>query len=222
MFSSKVDAVFFECEIPVSQSQLISDGIHLPVSLQQAAQGRQNEFLAGRWCAFKAAQILGLNLNNLEIGENREPKWPEGIIGSISHSKELAVAVVALNKSQTLKLGLDTELIINESRFETIEKIVIDKTEIELIKSLTNEQWSKNILYTLVFSAKEALYKALYPYCQCFIEFQEAKLVGIDINKKCLVLELRSQKTELKNYNQNYFINFAFNKNHIICYLEHQ
>ncbi len=47
-----------------------------------AATSRREEFAAGRACARRALQRLGVESGPLLVGENREPLWPEGVVGS--------------------------------------------------------------------------------------------------------------------------------------------
>ena len=61
-------------------------GLALPVTLDKAVQKRKAEFLAGRYCARAAlAQLDGSLAVNIGIGANREPLWPPGFVGSITH-----------------------------------------------------------------------------------------------------------------------------------------
>lgn len=72
-----------------------AQGIILPASLQGAAPKRLGEFLAGRLAAREALRPFGLAGCSVAIGAAREPLWPEGVEGSISHSR-LAGEGVAL------------------------------------------------------------------------------------------------------------------------------
>ncbi|MEI8635195.1 hypothetical protein P4S72_30355 [Vibrio sp. PP-XX7] len=74
---------------------LQTQGVTLPDTLHRAVLKRKCEFLAGRLCAKRAMAECGINAETtLGIGEHREPLWPEGVIGSISHCDTQAVAVV--------------------------------------------------------------------------------------------------------------------------------
>ncbi|MCO4206057.1 phosphopantetheinyl transferase, partial [Aeromonas taiwanensis] len=61
-------------------------GITLPPSLQSAAPKRLGEFLAGRLAAREALRPFDLTEHPVAIGAAREPLWPAGLEGSISHS----------------------------------------------------------------------------------------------------------------------------------------
>src|SRR5260370_12550496 len=82
------DAAF---ALPVS---LVSRS-RLPQALRYATQKRQREFLAGRWCAEEALQCLGAGSTHVAMAEDRTPIWPDGVVGSITHTDDFAAAAVA-------------------------------------------------------------------------------------------------------------------------------
>lgn len=63
-------------------------------AVANAVAQRRAEFVAGRACAHRALEALGCAYQPLPAGENRVPLWPAGFVGSISHSRTLAVAAV--------------------------------------------------------------------------------------------------------------------------------
>ena len=67
----------------------------LPQALRHAIQKRQREFLAGRWCAEQALQRLAAGSTHVAMAEDRAPIWPNGVVGSITHSGNFAAAAVA-------------------------------------------------------------------------------------------------------------------------------
>jgi 4'-phosphopantetheinyl transferase EntD len=69
---------------------------------------RRAEFLAGRAAAHDGLDALGCPTERILVGADRVPRWPEGILGSISHDALWAVAVVA--SSTTVRaIGVDIE-----------------------------------------------------------------------------------------------------------------
>src|SRR3979409_1002599 len=58
----------------------------LPQALRHATQKRQREFLAGRWCAEEALQCLGAGSTHVAMAKDRAPIWPDGVVGSITHT----------------------------------------------------------------------------------------------------------------------------------------
>ena len=47
-----------------------------------------------------------------------------------------------------------------------------------------------NELLTLTFSAKESLFKALYPQVRCYFDFLDARMVAVDMQRQTFVLAL--------------------------------
>ncbi|MDT3400980.1 4'-phosphopantetheinyl transferase family protein [Mucilaginibacter terrae] len=78
--------------------------------IQGSAEKRRIDFSTGRYCA---RQALGMLINSkpaIMQGEGREPLWPNGVVGSISHSGKLAGAVAAL-QSNIMAIGVDIETV---------------------------------------------------------------------------------------------------------------
>jgi enterobactin synthetase component D len=160
-----------------TQMDLSTLASRLPTDIRQAVAKRQREFLAGRYCAARALAHAGyLGEGWLPLGEDRLPVWPAGWIGSISHSHFCAVAVATLSTS-CRALGVDMEPLVNTAVAADIESSVACRDELELLDNLPRES-----RVTLLFSAKEALFKALYPQARRFHDFKAARLQGIDGN----------------------------------------
>ena len=63
--------------------------------IRGAGRSRRQEFTAARTCARQALRELGLPETAILRGEHREPLWPPGIVGSITHCALYSAAVVA-------------------------------------------------------------------------------------------------------------------------------
>ncbi|WP_426125366.1 4'-phosphopantetheinyl transferase family protein [Pseudomonas sp. PSPC2-3] len=145
-----------------------------PASIQRSVAKRQAEFLAGRLCARAALQ----QLDNLDcvpaIGEDRAPVWPPHISGSITHSSGHAAAIVG-HKAQWRGLGMDLENVLSLERAERLAGEILTADELQRMARLPREQHAQ--LVTLTFSAKESLFKALYPIVQKRFYFEHAEVV---------------------------------------------
>jgi enterobactin synthetase component D len=145
-----------------------------PASIQRSVAKRQAEFLAGRLCARAALQ----QLDNLDcvpaIGEDRAPVWPPHISGSITHSSGHAAAIVG-HKAQWRGLGMDLENVLSLERAERLAGEILTADELQRMARLPREQHAR--LVTLTFSAKESLFKALYPIVQKRFYFEHAEVV---------------------------------------------
>jgi 4'-phosphopantetheinyl transferase EntD len=129
---------------------------------------RISDFVAGRYCASEALAKLGLDRVSIPIGDSREPVWPATIIGSIAHTDRLAGAIAASDMSY-LGLGLDLE------KLQPLDNIATQIcTEKELEFQRNNSGFADYL--NVVFSAKEAVYKCVWPIVQKFISFRDLEL----------------------------------------------
>ncbi len=160
---------------------------------------RKNEYLLGRYCAYKAVQIFnGTELLSLNSNDDRTPNWPPDLIGSISHSNEYVCAAIA-DKTKVRCLGLDIEL--------------LGRTKIELARHILtandlkeHTHFSAEELLTFIFSAKESLYKALYPEVKKFFGFDYAYVSEIDFKNQTFKIFLtKSLNSEFGPQNRNSF-----------------
>ena len=144
---SLVDASFQEAGIP------------LHPSLRNAVAKRKAEYLAGRWCARSALTRLGVD-GLPGLNSDRSPAWPDGTIGSITHSHGVAEVLVA-DASLWLTVGLDTESWVSPERAARLERELLTEEELATLAGMSPLQRANRL--TLIFSAKESLFKALYP-----------------------------------------------------------
>jgi 4'-phosphopantetheinyl transferase EntD len=77
-------------------------------AIARAVAKRRFEFRAGRACARQAVVELGGPAGAIGRGPAGEPIWPAGFTGSITHTDDLAAAVVA-RASAIRAIGLDME-----------------------------------------------------------------------------------------------------------------
>src|SRR5262245_29080334 len=64
-------------------------------ALGPACEVRVREFTLGRLCARRALEALGHAPVPILRGPGREPLWPDGLVGSITHTRRYCAAVVA-------------------------------------------------------------------------------------------------------------------------------
>lgn len=148
-----------------------------PPSIQRSVAKRQAEFLAGRLCARAALQQLDQLDCIPAIGEDRAPVWPGHISGSITHSTGHAAAIVG-HKAQWRGLGMDLENVMPLERAERLAGEILTADELKRMAHVPREQVA--LLVTLTFSAKESLFKALYPIVQKRFYFEHAEVVQWD------------------------------------------
>jgi 4'-phosphopantetheinyl transferase EntD len=121
--------------------------------LARAAPARLREYAAGRSAARGAMILLGVTPAAILRGDDRAPIWPTGITGSITHTKTDALAAVTQTRSL---LGIDMERDgrVTADLWPTILREGEDTTQA-----------------TLIFAAKEAVYKAQYPLTRALFDF---------------------------------------------------
>lgn len=151
--------------------------VTLPVSLGRAVPKRRAEFAAGRRCASEALRALDkkLAVAEIAIGSQREPLFPSGSVGTISHAHGIAAAAVA-STSRAVGIGLDIEHWIEDAA--TIADQVFVPGEWQRLLAQTG--WPAARVATLAFSAKETLYKCLFTTVQTFFGFHDAEITAID------------------------------------------
>lgn len=186
--------VSVECPLaPEAEAQFARAGFAIPALLANAVEKRRAEFAAGRYCAWRALQVVGYSggPGEVGIGPGREPLWPAGYVGSIAHAHGLAAGVAA-RADRFAGVGIDCEPVMSEeSARETGARIfaaaaaaaaAADAADAEPgVESKLLPGLSEAERVTLVFAAKEAIYKCLRPVCGRFFGFQDAELTRIDL-----------------------------------------
>ena len=151
-----------------------------PDSVARSVRKRQAEYFFGRLAARRALADAGLEAAcaDIAIGPAREPRWPPGVIGSISHTRSLAAAVaVAAGAHQGV--GIDLEQVVDAHGRAALLNAVVDATELALLQALASDR-ALDVLLTVVFSAKESLFKGAFAAVGRYFDFSAARLVAID------------------------------------------
>ena len=140
-------------------------------SLKGSVPKRAAEFAAGRLCARRALAQFGIHDFAVQVGDNREPLWPPHMIGSITHTAGLCVAVVAEHGELTA-VGLDSE-VVGQVPVEIWPTICVPG-EIAWLGSLPDAV--RRVGVTLLFAAKEAFYKCQYPLVREWLDFHDLQV----------------------------------------------
>ncbi len=132
---------------------------------------RVRDFCTGRYCARQALLLVGAPVEDVLVGANREPLWPPGVVGSISHSEKMTGAVVAA-VSDYKSIGLDIETVGNVE--EHLWPLLFSQAEQEYLRSLPPH---RQVVYsTAFFSMKESYYKLQYPVTGHFLDFTDVEI----------------------------------------------
>ena len=131
-------------------------------ALNDISNKRHHEFLAGRQVANMALRQLIPDFGNTPMGRlpDGQADWPEGMVGSITHSHGLAMAMVG-KREQWRGVGLDLETVMSADRAQRVAEKVLTPEELDRSRSLAPEHYAQRV--TLAFAAKEAVFKAIYP-----------------------------------------------------------
>lgn len=160
--------------LPQGLAVVARDPRDLPAAVDPAEQGavahavpaRVAEFHAGRAAARAAMVQLSLPPRPVPMGPDRAPLWPAGVTGSISHSATACVAVLG-HSQDWAGIGVDLE-----------EATPLEPELVPQICSKTERCWlcaqpetDRGLMAKLLFSIKEAAYKAQYPLTQNLFGF---------------------------------------------------
>jgi enterobactin synthetase component D len=131
--------------------------------------------LAGRWAARRALAALGVE-GAPGRNEDGSPRWPAQVVGSITHGAERALCAVA-HAADVRSLGIDAERLMSPAtKDELLARICSDQERTRLAHGLAAPE---HHLVTFAFSAKESLYKCLYPLVGKFMDFSAARVVAV-------------------------------------------
>lgn len=138
-----------------------------------AVEKRRREFTTARRCAHEALQRLGIAPAPIGSGADHAPRWPSGLVGSITHCDGYRAAALA-RCSETLSIGIDAE--VNRPLPAGIRDVVLGRGEYSQLGSLPLSNhlphWDR-----LIFSCKEAAYKAWYPLTGRWLDFTDLEVV---------------------------------------------
>lgn len=170
-------------------------GIAMPESIVRSVPKRQAEFLAGRYAAALALQYfvpVRDQAVQVGIGDKRNPQWPSGVVGSISHVDSVAVCAVSRTADRDY-LGIDVEYVMSAQVCREVAAMVATQQERE---RLSADGLSEREALTLIFSAKESLFKALYPSVRDYFGFEVAEATELRLAERTLILRLTDRFAE--------------------------
>jgi 4'-phosphopantetheinyl transferase EntD len=143
--------------------------------IANAIDRRRHEFGTARRCARLAMAELGIPAAPLLPGEGRAPQWPDAVVGSLTHCAGYRAAAVA-RAHTTHTIGIDAEP--DEPVSRAVADLITLPAERRHLAELAaiggGVHWDR-----LLFSCKEAVYKAWYPLARRWLGFESA-VVRID------------------------------------------
>lgn len=154
-------------------------------SLGQAVEKRRREFTTARACAREAFSRLGLPPSAVTNGERGEPRWPVGVVGSITHCDGYRACVIA-RSTDIATIGIDAEP--HAALPEGVLSDIAGSQELSWLgdrrRDAPGVHWDR-----LLFSAKESVYKAWFPLARRWLGFEDA-VVTVDVSAKTFAAQL--------------------------------
>lgn len=153
--------------------------------ITRAVDKRRREFTTGRGCARAALARLGVPAVPILPGERGAPKWPSGVVGSITHCDGYRACAVA-RTSDVVTIGLDAE---PHDRLPggVLGVVALEKEQARiaaLSEAVPDVCWDR-----ILFSAKESVYKAWFPLTQRWLGFEQA-CIDFDLATGAFTAEL--------------------------------
>ena len=153
--------------LPASEQSLI----------ERAVESRRLEFAAGRELARTLLDRAGAGTGVLLRDKDRVPTWPQAVVGSITHCRSLC-AVALAPRAVSAGIGIDVEPA--RPLDDGLHAHILRPAERARIDALPSAL--RPLGGILVFSIKDAVYKAIYPERRVFLNFKQVEIefVGED------------------------------------------
>jgi 4'-phosphopantetheinyl transferase EntD len=138
---------------------------------------RKATFTAGRHALRQALQGAGVDVDGGTLRDLRGapvlPLLPGGgrVCGSVTHKDTVAAALV----STSAVVGVDLELLEMRDR-KSVDRLIAQTLTAREAAALPDDDDGRCRALLLRFSLKEALYKALDPFVQRYVPFQEVEV----------------------------------------------
>ncbi len=152
-----------------------ADAVLLPAeeeAISRAVASRRREFTTVRHCARLALAQLGLPPAALVPGERGAPRWPDGVVGSMTHCAGYRAAAVA-PATALRAIGIDAEP--HQPLPGGVLPVISLPAERAALGGLAAEDpgvcWDR-----LLFCAKESVYKAWFPVTRQWLGFKQAEI----------------------------------------------
>ena len=138
--------------------------------ISQAAPKRRAEFITARRCAREALVKLKVPEQPILRGAKREPLWPKGVVGTLTHTAGFRGAAVA-HSLVMRSVGADAEPHL------PLPDGVLGQVALPEEKAWLAAQDEDGLHWDrLLFCAKEATYKAWFPLTERWLGFEDARI----------------------------------------------
>jgi 4'-phosphopantetheinyl transferase EntD len=183
-----IEAILPSAVIAVETREDSADIVLFPAeeaAVGQAVEKRRREFTTARACVREAFSRLGLPASAVVNGAQGEPRWPSGVVGSITHCDAYRACAIA-RSSDMATIGIDAEP--HAPLPEGLLPDIAGTQELSWLgdqrRSVPGVHWDR-----LLFSAKESVYKAWFPLAKRWLGFEDA-LVTVDASAQSFAARL--------------------------------
>lgn len=152
--------VVFSCRLIFGLSDVFASEM---ATVENSVEVRRAEFAAGRTCARNALGLLNGPQVPIAIGPFREPIWPSGFCGSITHDGGAAAAIAY--RISDVFYSTDIACLDHHASYHDIRSVLLRPEEDALFPSAID--------VLRAFSAKEAAIKLFSPFLKTFVDFGE-------------------------------------------------
>lgn len=219
---TRLPLILCQCRFAVDQftpQSFAQWGIRQESHIRSSVRKRQAEYFSGRYLARMAMGLLFQQSVSqcppILTGTNREPLWPQNTFGAVTHSNELAMVVIG-ESSAVGGLGIDCEQWLTPAMSHEIANQIHQPAEQQ---HLLLNGFSAQEATTLLFSAKESLFKALYPQIKQYFGFEQAFLHQHLSQTQQLIIRLKPEFANQHNVPRNYLIQYQKDKHHVTTLL---
>lgn len=140
---------------------------------------RASEFASGRICARATLKRIGIERFPLLGDETGAPRWPNGVVGSITHTAGFCAAAIG-TADQFVGIGIDAEPCGRIS--ENVSRLILTDREARFLNDLPSHERAP--LATVFFSVKESIYKCAHPNERVPIRFKDIDVVFDDVESR--------------------------------------
>ncbi len=137
-------------------------------SIASAVEKRRREYIAGRTAARKVCADCSASNAELVAADDGTVLWPNGVIGSLSHSDRFCMACAG-RLTQWSSLGIDVEALGRLS--PDLWPLVFSEKETEFFH--TRSGAAQDQIATIFFCLKEAFFKLQYMITKTVVDYRK-------------------------------------------------
>lgn len=173
---------------------------------------RRNDFIAGRVALHLLCQKLGQDVPMINVDHQGMPIFPAPLKGSLSHSNGNLIGMMT-SDPDIHSLGVDLESLVTSDRAERLHHKIGNVDEFNRLAKL----YTTDVAFTILFAAKEALFKAVYPLVKSMFWFEDAVLIGTQTEDNKLRFQLDSRICKCNPTVKHVVVEWARTDHAIVC-----